>query len=116
MVGEVEIHPTRYSCVIDEGQSTYPLLDYIDLIVYKDEIESHIVKCTRNAAASIALVSAETPYAHTSNILERLMGLDINAMSVFRITDSVGSEFVEEPLVVDIKKKGIYSVDIRRTI
>jgi hypothetical protein len=114
MVGEVEIHPTRYSCVVDEGQSTYPLLGYIDLIEYKDNIENHIVKCTRNAAASIALVSAETPYAHTSSILNRLMGIDINAMSVFRITDSVGSEFVEEPVSVDEKKKEEITVKLTK--
>ena len=30
--GEVEIHPVRFECEIDNGQSAYPLLDFIGLI------------------------------------------------------------------------------------
>jgi len=52
------------------------------------------VKCTRNAAASIALVCAESPYEQAELILNRLAGLDISTMAELRVTDCVGSEFV----------------------
>ena len=53
------------------------------------------IKCTRNAAASIALAVAETPYEQAVPLLKRLGGFDLTAMTEHRVTDSVGSEFVK---------------------
>ena len=58
--------------------------------------KNQTVKCTHNAAASIALVCAEIPYAQAEQILNRLAGLDMSYMTEFRVTDCVGSEFVED--------------------
>jgi hypothetical protein len=55
------------------------------------------IKCTRNAAASIALVCAESPYEQATQILNQLAGFELTNMTECRITDSVGSEFVKEP-------------------
>jgi len=63
------------------------------------------IKCTRNAAASIALVTAETPYEQAMPVLNRLAGFDLTAMTGYRVTDSVGSEFVKSvPMRVDSDK------------
>ena len=102
MVGETEVHPTRYGCAICEQQSVYPLLDFIGLIeheVQREEgpAETRLIKCTRNAAASIALVCAETPFHNATAIVKQLTGVDLDTMTAFRVTDSVGSEFVEQP-------------------
>ena len=103
LTGEVEIHPTRYSCVVDRGQSIYPLLDFIDPIVHEINSSLRGIKCTRNAASSITMVCAESPYAQATDILKQLMGLDTNTMTSFNILDSVGSEFVKEPTRLDDK-------------
>jgi len=76
------------------------LLDFIGLIEHEvplgdGTMKNQTVKCTRNAAASIALVCAETPYAQAEQILSRLAGLDMSYITEFRVTDCVGSEFVE---------------------
>ena len=89
----------RYVCPIDNGQSAYPLLGFIGLIEHEETLsdgstETRTIKCTRNAAASIALVCSESSYEQAVLVLNRLTGLDLNAMTAFRITDSVGSEFV----------------------
>jgi hypothetical protein len=88
------------------GQSAYPLLDFIGLIGHEvtcgdGSTENQTVKVTRNAAASIALACAETPYETAALMLERLAGIDINAMTEHRATDSVGAEFVDEVPVID---------------
>ena len=75
--------------------------DFIGLIGHKEIIgdssaEQQTIKCTRNAAASIALVCAESSYEQSTLILNRLAGLELTAMNAFRITDSVGSELVRE--------------------
>ena len=75
--------------------------DFIGLINYEvahgdDSAEQQMIKCTRNAAASIALVCAESSYEQSTLILNRLAGLDLSAMNAFRITDSVGSELIKE--------------------
>jgi len=101
-VGWVEIHPTRNACAIDKGQSSYPLLNFIEQIDHEvaqsdGSKEVHTVKCTRNAAASIALACSESPYEQATLMLNRLAGLDLNVMTEFRVTDSVGMEFVKKP-------------------
>jgi len=85
----------------DNGQSVYPLLDFIELVENKVPIgggtaKTQTVKCTQNAAASIALVCSESSYDQSMLILDRLAGLDLSAMTEYRITDCVGSEFVKE--------------------
>jgi hypothetical protein len=99
-VGEVEIHPVRFACAIDNGQSVYPLQDFIELIdqevaLSDDTMERQTIKCTRNAAASIALACSESSYEQATLILNRLAGFDLNAVTGFRITDSVGAAFVK---------------------
>jgi hypothetical protein len=59
------------------------------------------IKCTHDAAASIALACAEIPYESAVLALERLSGIDINAMTEHRVTDSVGAEFVKEVPNID---------------
>ena len=98
----VNIQPVRYACPMDKGQSTYPLLDFIALIdhkaVHKDgSVETQEIKCTRNAAASIALACSETSYGQAKLLLSKLAGLELDVMTELRVTDSVGSEFVKEP-------------------
>jgi hypothetical protein len=106
-VGEIETHPSRFACTIDNGQSIYPLLDFIGLIDHEVTLqdgakENQTIKCTRNAAAFIALACSESPYEQASLMLNRLAGLDLTAMTEFRITDSVGSEFVRNvPTEID---------------
>jgi len=68
--------------------------------------EKHTIKCTRNAAASIAMTCAESPYTQAVQLLDRLAGLDLSVMTEFRVTDSVGSEFVRD-VPVDIDSDGI---------
>ena len=77
------------------------MLDFIGLIEHKVAIddgltEIHTVKCTHNAAASIALACSESPYEQASLILRQLAGLDLTVMTGFRVTDSVGAEFVKD--------------------
>ena len=78
------------------------MLDFIELIDHEVTLsdgskETRTVKCTRNAAASIALACSESPYEQASLVLNRLAGLDVTVMTEFRVTDSVGTEFVKEP-------------------
>ena len=66
-MGWIEISPKRFACAEDTGQSAYPLLDFIGPIDHEVTLadgstEKQGVKCTRNAAASIALACAESPY------------------------------------------------------
>ena len=92
---------------MDTGQSAYPLLDFVGLIDHEvapgdGSTEKQTVKCTRNAAASIALACSESPYEQAALMLDRLAGLDLTAMTEFRVTDCVGSEFVKEvPAEID---------------
>jgi len=101
------INPARFTCAIDNGQSFYPLHDFIGMIdhevaVNDDAAEKQLVKCTRNAAASIVLACSESPYGQAALLLKQLAGLDLNTMTELRVTDSVGSEFVQSvPANVD---------------
>ena len=100
-MGEVEIRPVKFDCARDNGQSSYPLLDFIDLIEREATIgdgsaETQTIKCTRNAAASIALACSESSYEQAALLLSRLAGLELTAMTEHRVTDSVGSEFVKD--------------------
>jgi hypothetical protein len=100
-VGVIEIRPTRFVCATDEWQIAYPLQDYIELIDHEvttsgGSTEKQMIKCTRNAAASIALVCAENTYEQSIPVLNRLSGLNLTTMTEFRVTDSVGSEFVKD--------------------
>jgi hypothetical protein len=86
---------------VDEGQGVYPLQDFIGLIEHEvilsdGDTEKRTIKCTRNAAASIALVCSESSYEQAGLVLNQLAGLDLTVMTEFRVTDSVGSEFVKE--------------------
>jgi len=109
-VGWIDIRPGRYSCAIDNGQSRYPLLEFIGLIDHEvgnrdGSAGKQTVKCTRNAAASIALTCAESPYEQARLMLDRLAGFDLTAMSEFRVTDCVGATFVKDvPAEVDSGK------------
>ena len=83
------------------GQTIYPLLNFIDLINHEVTLadgskETLTIKCTRNAAASIAMVCSESSYEQARLILNQVGGLDLTAMTEFRVTDCVGSELVEE--------------------
>jgi hypothetical protein len=76
-------------------------LDFIGLTSHEvslgdGSMQSRTVKCTHNAAASIALVCAESPFAQAALILNRLAGLDLSSMTEFRVTDCVGSAFVKD--------------------
>ena len=108
-MGEIEINPTRFSCAIDKG-SVYSLYDFIELIEHEvvlnsEVIEKHMIKCTRNAAASIALACSESSYEQAAVVLQRLSGLDLAIMTEYRVTDSVGSEFVKDvPAEIDIAR------------
>ena len=117
-VGEIEIHPVRFGSAGDNGHSAYPLLDFIGLIDHEETLgdgsaETHTIKCTRNAAASIALACSESAYEQASLMLSRLAGLDLTAMTEHRATCSVGSEFVKdvpsepEPAKIDEMKEKI---------
>jgi hypothetical protein len=75
------------------------LLGFIGLIECEAALggglkETRTVKCTRSAAASIALACSESPYEQAALMLDRIAGLDLTAMTGFRATDSVGAEFV----------------------
>lgn len=99
-MGWVEIRPVRFSCAVDNGQSAYPLLDFISLIDYEVArgdglMKTQTLKCTRHAAASIALACSESPFEQAALVLNRLAGFDLTAMTGFRVTDSVGSAFVK---------------------
>jgi len=86
------------------------LLDFIDLVDHEvalgdGAVETQTVKCTHNAAASIALVCSESPYEQAAQILSQLAGLDLTLMTEFRVTDCVGSEFVKDvPAVIEPDK------------
>ena len=89
-----------FACVLDPGQSNRPLLDFMDLVDHEVTLgdgtrDGQTIKCTRNAAASIALVCSENSYAQSRLTLNRLTGLDLTVMTEFRVTDSVGSELVK---------------------
>ena len=58
--------------------------------------EKQMVKCTRNAAASIALACSESSYEQATLMLSRLAGLDTTTMTEFRVADCVGSEFIKK--------------------
>jgi len=101
-VGEIEIYQTRLACPRDKGQGAYPLQDFIGLIDYEailsdGSAEKRTIKCTRNAAASIAMASAESSYEQAILLLKQLAGFDLTVMTGLRVTGSVGSEFVKEP-------------------
>ena len=106
-MGWIEISPVRFACAIDNGQSVYPLQDFIgmidhDVVQVGDAAEKQTVKCSRNAAASIALVSAETPYEQAAQVLNQLAGIELTVMTEHRVTNSVGSEFVKDvPMDID---------------
>ena len=108
-VGWIEIRAVRYTCVKDKGQSVYPLQDYIELIneatLKNGSTKVQGVKCTRNAAASIALVCSESSYEQATLILNRLTGFGVTKTTAFRITNIVGAEFVKEtPMEIDSSK------------
>jgi len=111
-VGEIEINSIRFECAIDNGQNAYPLQDFIRLIDHEVTLsdgstENQTIKCTRNAAASIALACSESSYEQASLVLNRLAGLDLTTMTEFRVTDSVGSEFVKDvPSEIDPDRIG----------
>ena len=101
-VGFAEIQSVRYACVRHKGQSAYPLQDFIELINHEILLNEgstavQTIKCTRNAAASIALACSESSYEQATLILSRLAGFELTNMTEFRITDSVGAEFVKKP-------------------
>ena len=108
-MGAIEAHPVRYVSLTDRYESVYPLLDYMEMVTREvgtdDKTETQTIKCTRNAAASIAMVCASSPYEEAKRILKQVGGLDLNIMTEFRVTDSVGTEFVREvPVVLDDDK------------
>jgi hypothetical protein len=77
-------------------------LNFIELIDHEVSLSdgptvTQTIKCTRNAAASIALACSESSYEQATLMLNRLAGLELNVMAEFRVTDSVGKEFVKEP-------------------
>ena len=95
----IEISQVRFTCVIDNGQSVYPLQNFIGLIDHEVAMddgttEVQTIKCTRNAAASIALACAESSYEQATLMLNRLAGFDLTVTTEFRVADSVGAEFV----------------------
>jgi hypothetical protein len=101
-VGYIEVHSTQYACAKDKGQSTYPLYDFLELIFHEvtlkdDSTKVQTIKCTRNAAASIALVCSESSYEQATLILNRLAGFELTDMTELRVVDSVGTEFIKEP-------------------
>ena len=101
-MGRVEIHPVRYACTINKGHSAYPLLEFIELIDHDVSLsdgstKAQTVKCTRNAAASIALACSESSYEQATLVLNRLAGFELTVMTEFRVTDSVGTDFVKKP-------------------
>jgi len=100
-MGWIEISLTRFACAIDTWQTAYPLQDFIGMIDHEAPIcggsmEKQTIKCTRNAAASIALACSESSYEQAALVLNRLAGMDLTAMTEFRVTNSVGSEFVRD--------------------
>jgi hypothetical protein len=72
------------------------LVDY-EVPLSDGSTEVQTVKCTRNAAASITLVCSESSYEQASLVLNRLAGFELAVMSEFRITNSVGLNFVKKP-------------------
>jgi len=72
------------------------LVDY-EVTLKDGPTEVQTAKCTRNAAASIALVCSESSYEQASLVLNRLAGFGLSVMTEFHITNSVGSEFVKKP-------------------
>ena len=107
-MGEIEISQPRYVCREHTNQVTYPMEGYIQLIVHEIDKEdgskeTSTVKCTPNAAASIAMVSAEIPYLLTCQILKRLAGMNVDVMTGFRATDYITSKFsFEQRPVMDL--------------
>jgi len=96
--------------MVDANQNIYPLMDFIGLIEQEvvsgdGSTEKHTLKCTHNAAASIAMTCAEIPYEGAVQLLNQLAGLELTVMTAFRVTDSVGSEFIKDvPACIDPKK------------
>lgn len=77
------------------------MLDFIGLVDHEvaqgdSAAGKQVVKCTRNAAASIALACSESAYGQAALVLKRLAGFELPIMTGFRVTDSVGSEFVRD--------------------
>ena len=96
----VVIDQVRFACLLDAGQSSYPLQDFMELVDHEVLLsngtsEGQTIKCTRNAAASIAMVCSESSYEQSALILKQTAGFDLSIMTEFRVTDSVGSEFVK---------------------
>jgi hypothetical protein len=86
-------------------------LDFIALIDHEmaqddGAKEKLTVKCTRNAAASIALACSESSYEQAALMLNQLAGMDLTTMTEFRVTDCVASEFVKDA-PVEIKTSEI---------
>ena len=84
----------------NNGQCAYPLQDFIGLVDHEDTLsdgttEKHTIKCTRKAAASIALACSESSHEQATQILSRLAGLDFTEMTEFRVMNSVCTEFVK---------------------
>ena len=78
------------------------MLDFIELINHEVELndgstKAQTVKCTRNAAALIALACSESSYEQATLLLNQLAGLELAVMTEVRVTNNVGMEFVQEP-------------------
>ena len=74
---------------------------FIGLIEHKvapgdGSAETQTIKCTRNAAASIALVCSDSSYEQSTLVLSRLAGLELSTMTEFRVTNCVAAEFVND--------------------
>jgi hypothetical protein len=101
-MGCIEVHSTHYACAHDKGQSAYPLYDFMELIFHEVTLKDgstkvQTIKCTRNAAASIALVCSESSYEQATLILNRLAGFELTDMTELRVIDSIGTEFIKKP-------------------
>ena len=97
----MEIHPTLWTYTADEYRGVYPLLDYIGLVGRVERLDdgtetTRVIKCTPAAAATIASVCAELPYEVAMKLLRDLTGWDVDRMTMLRVTDGAGSEFVAE--------------------
>jgi hypothetical protein len=121
-VGWIKIRAVRYTCVKHKGENVYPLQNYIELINHEVTLKNGStkmqgVKCTRNAAASVALVCSESSYEQATLILNQIAGLDVTKMTAHRITDCVGAEFVKEtPTEIDSSKVVKITDKIRNNI
>jgi len=100
-VGPVEVHPTRYACGVCQGESAYPLIDYVGLVEVdeaKDDgtVETKTIKCTPGASECIGLFTGEVTFVTAVAIINKLAKWGLDDMTAFRVTESVSSEFVQE--------------------